>query len=397
MLRTPLRLALTWALCCSVARAEDAAVSDAVVDDSARLEVSRGIVKSTAEFIGMGGTGVALGVGGPGLFHNPAATSHRKAENRSELAIGPGLGFSLVSPRGGGNDVANLPADAANVLAEQDWQGAILNAAMNVAWRRLGVGWAGSGTAWWRPDQRLIVADSQFVVGGVVAGDRLNLAGGLRRLDADLETADGYAAYRGVAPQLGFIYHAPREGLAFGAAWWSAATARETTGDGIRPADAIVVPHRLSAGIAWTSESTDDLELAVPMRYAADLVVDAPSRDAVALEAHMAGLSVERGTRWTLSPRVGAEADVWPERLRIRAGTYWEPARNVGASGRVHVTGGYELKLFRFKALGIIDEVLALEGSVDVASRYSSLGVINLGMWRSGVTGAHAEGLYGEE
>ncbi len=79
--------------------------------------------------------------------------------------------------------------------------------------------------------------------------------------------------------------------------------------------------------------------------------------------------------RTQLAPRAGVEHESWPGRLRTRLGSYLEPSPFEDRLHRLHLTGGFEVFLFRYL------EDWALSLSFDVASRYSDLG-ISIGFWR---------------
>lgn len=80
------------------------------------------------------------------------------------------------------------------------------------------------------------------------------------------------------------------------------------------------------------------------------------------------------GDSVSVAPRAGAEAEVLANRLRLRAGSYWEPRRERGARGRAHVTAGGELRLRVWKDW-------RLDASVDAARGYTNWGV-GVGFWR---------------
>ena len=79
-----------------------------------------------------------------------------------------------------------------------------------------------------------------------------------------------------------------------------------------------------------------------------------------------------------VSPRVGAEFEWLPGRLRVRAGSYWEPARFADVNGRIHATLGIEARAFEFSLFGPRRGRITLTG--DVASRYNNVG-LSVGFW----------------
>jgi hypothetical protein len=54
-----------------------------------------------------------------------------------------------------------------------------------------------------------------------------------------------------------------------------------------------------------------------------------------------------------ISPRLGLESEVIPHILRLRAGSYYEPARTQDMQGRVHGTGGLDVRLFKWSVFGL--------------------------------------------
>jgi hypothetical protein len=76
-----------------------------------------------------------------------------------------------------------------------------------------------------------------------------------------------------------------------------------------------------------------------------------------------------------IQPHLGAEHDTWPGRVRTRLGVFVEPSAFEGQTPRPHLTGGFEVFLFRYW------EDWSLSASFDLAPRYSNLG-LSLGFWR---------------
>jgi hypothetical protein len=79
------------------------------------------------------------------------------------------------------------------------------------------------------------------------------------------------------------------------------------------------------------------------------------------------------GEQTSLSPRVGIEAEVVPNFLAVRLGSYYEPSRFV-RSGRPHLTGGADvnaIELWWEWKVGV---------SVDLAEEYVNVG-LGVGFW----------------
>jgi hypothetical protein len=58
--------------------------------------------------------------------------------------------------------------------------------------------------------------------------------------------------------------------------------------------------------------------------------------------------------RPAISPRLGLESEVVPHYLRLRTGSYYEPALIAGTQSRVHGTGGLDVKLFKWSLFGLL-------------------------------------------
>jgi hypothetical protein len=114
----------------------------------------------------------------------------------------------------------------------------------------------------------------------------------------------------------------------------------------------------------------------------ASLLVSGRVRDAVGVESFLDQVVNRSGAAVVFSPRLGAEAEVWENRLKTRGGAYLEPTRFVTSNPRVHGTIGMDLRLFRWNVFGLWpdDFMWQIGGSLDVSRRYLTWGV-SLGGW----------------
>lgn len=81
------------------------------------------------------------------------------------------------------------------------------------------------------------------------------------------------------------------------------------------------------------------------------------------------------GSTVLLQPRIGAEHDTWPGRVRTRLGVFVEPSPFEGQVPRPHLTGGFEVFLFRYW------EDWAFSAAFDLSRRYTNVG-FSVGFWR---------------
>lgn len=113
----------------------------------------------------------------------------------------------------------------------------------------------------------------------------------------------------------------------------------------------------------------------------ADAVVTAPVGDAVAISSFLDQKLEPYGRSWTVSPRLGFEGEPFPDRFKLRFGTYLEPSLFDGGSARQHFTFGGDLKLFDWDLFGVLKRTTwQLSFATDLAPRYSNWGV-SLGVW----------------
>jgi hypothetical protein len=112
------------------------------------------------------------------------------------------------------------------------------------------------------------------------------------------------------------------------------------------------------------------------------LVVTGSSANAVGVESFIQRVVDRSGESVVFSPRFGAESEIIPNWVKVRAGTYGEPTRVRGASARWHGTFGFDVKLLRWSVFGLFrdDTEWRLSVSLDAAPRYLSSG-LSIGNW----------------
>jgi hypothetical protein len=131
-------------------------------------------------------------------------------------------------------------------------------------------------------------------------------------------------------------------------------------------------------------DRTDDEIAALPRLYlllSADLLVIGPTPRGLSIEGFATQTWIRSGEEVSYSVRLGAEAEPWGGRLKLRAGTYLEPSRYTGGEYRIHGTGGFDLRLFTWDLFGLFDDFdLRVGAAIDVAARYLDWG-ISVGFW----------------
>jgi len=118
------------------------------------------------------------------------------------------------------------------------------------------------------------------------------------------------------------------------------------------------------------------------VQIAASLIVAGAVEQAVGVESFVSQVTNRSGQKTVFSPRIGMEAGVIPELLRVRLGSYLEPTRFETSDPRFHGTLGLDVRLVNWNVLGLWpdDYVWRLGLAADASSRYFSWG-FTIGGW----------------
>lgn len=143
--------------------------------------------------------------------------------------------------------------------------------------------------------------------------------------------------------------------------------------------------ERLARAYAAARQALADSFAEVGRTYlllSASLLVSGRVRDAVGVESFLDQVVNRSGASVVFSPRLGAEAEIWENRLKTRGGVYIEPTRFATSSPRTHVTLGMDLRLFRWNVFGLWpdDFMWQVGGSLDMSRRYFTWG-LSIGGW----------------
>lgn len=112
-------------------------------------------------------------------------------------------------------------------------------------------------------------------------------------------------------------------------------------------------------------------------------LVSGPVKDAVGVESMLSQTVDRSGERTVVTLRGGAEAEVIPNWLVLRAGSYLEPTRYRGGEARLHGTGGVALRVLRWSVFGLFDENALFRVSVAVDGARDYFGwSISAGLFR---------------
>ncbi len=122
-----------------------------------------------------------------------------------------------------------------------------------------------------------------------------------------------------------------------------------------------------------------------PRRYyllTADLWFNGRVDNGVGVESLLFQTVQRSGEKITVSPRLGFETEVWPKRMKIRAGSYLEPSRFAESKARVHGTLGFDINVLKWNVFGLWpdDYRWQIQVALDLARSYGAFS-FGIGGW----------------
>jgi hypothetical protein len=364
--------------------------------EPATIDPARGPVAGSTRQIGLGGAFVAIADDSEGVATNPAATAVRLPYSWRAWDYGVGLDVSVGAwlPK---NDIYNQP-DSGNVSKSSALFG---SAAAVLYYHHFGIGASAEAqsNAATRQDRAQGIAPTDLSANfGMVHASlaygfldgQLLLGAGPRLVGMSFDrnnSESGPLSTAGVGPEVGIVIKPIIAQWRVGAAVKSAITA-SVPGDPGSPPSTVRVPWEAAFGFAYqfgprslNPPFLTDRQLARSLAGGQD-----PSDADVAKAGSLLYSRYLERQHWYLlvstefalterggspifneageddartpvvSPRLGVESEVVPRILRLRAGSYYEPARASGARGRLHATGGLDVRLFEWSIFGLFSE-----------------------------------------
>ncbi|MBL8627504.1 MAG: hypothetical protein JNK64_39840 [Myxococcales bacterium] len=347
------------ALGASVATARAQALPP-ITDRAWTLDLYDGAAIGSARIVGMGGVQLATAEGSAGTLANPAAPAVRPATSteRWDWDFHLDALSAVVASDFDNNGLADADRDdrrtsfgIAGVYGP--WGVAIVGGAATV----------GLPT----PDGALTASTSvgKLAVGYAPGDETWSVGAAVRVGRLDVEGAQPMFALVGSGLEVGGLYRPFHRALRIGAVASLAVPGKDVETAACDPSDCagyilpqrVEVPWQVGVGVAWRFAPTawnqwvggrfrDERQVIV----AADLVVAGPVAGGMGLEAfaRKQWQPSGRAASWWL--RGGVEWEALPGRVRLRGGSYWEPARFAGVGGRVHATGGVEVAVVSVRA-----------------------------------------------
>lgn len=403
--------------------ATHASAQAAAAPKSQTVDAARGPITGSPRRIGLGGAFVAIADDTEGVAINPAATAVRLPYSFQDwnLGFGVNIGIGAWLPK---NDVYNQGDTAKNDDAKADRSNALFGSvALLVNYRHFGVGVSAEAqrNAASRAQQTQGI-DTNFAANfGMVHlnsaygfwDGQLLLGAGPRLIGMSFDRASSSSMLgtAGVGYEAGVLVKPLHQQFRVAAAVKSPVNARLNAEPGAA-ASTVHVPWEVALGFAYQfgfrplnprfvsarevakrvtrHEHPSDAELDQAEQQ---LFADYQARERryllVSSELSLiqgggpVGLSGQTAMdKAVISPRVGLESEVVPHHLRLRGGTYYEPALIAGTHSRVHATGGLDVKLFEWSVFGLMSpfDYWQLSLGADGARNYLNT-AISIGFW----------------
>jgi hypothetical protein len=381
-----------WAGVVACAAAAGQAAADPIVDRNFAIDFYDGVALGDTSQVGMGGAGAARLVGSAGTLLSPAAPAIRYTTDTDRWSWD--YHFGALTGR------FSSDYDNNGSVAEEASGASLLTGGLAFRYGNWGI--AATATLQGTPlagstELFALTTRGKVAVARWFPRYQLSVGIGVQTVTFELQ-GDGPEAA---------LFEIAGAGLLAGATWvprmenFRAAIALETpivggdvSAQGCDPNNCqgyilpseVTSPGRLIAGASyrWATTAWNQLVRRKfrderSLTAAADLVVTGSSANGYGLEAFGMRELQRSGRSVGISLRGGAEFEWLPGRLRVRAGSYWEPGRFEGVGGRIHGTLGVDLRVFEFRAYGLRRG--RISGTADVASRYRNLAV-SIGLWR---------------
>jgi hypothetical protein len=358
-----------------------------------KVDIHEGVVFGSPRLVAMGGAAFAIGEGATGIFTNAAAGAVRPAKPTDNFewsaffnSYVPASGVDFNNNGDPTNEYRRSAVYAPGLL----FQFGSWGIATNFGYARYEVAPAAGGGLGVRSlVPHLSVARRidalHLTVGAGVRGALLNVY--------TREGSNGLFTYGGASAELGSVWQPMHSNfrVALAGALPIYTGAIQTECDpmncfGYILPEQAAAPWVLVLGSAyrfgrspWNQERettfADERQLTVGL----DLMVVGALDEAYSIEEFAARRLQPSGRETTVSPHFGLEYELIPGWWRLRGGTYFEPSRYPGVSGRTHGTAGTEVRLFGFH-LGGRERRVSVQIAADFAARYHNAGV-SLGFW----------------
>lgn len=358
--------------------------------DREPVDIFQGVVTAPASILANGGAVIGVAEGAAGMTFNPASVANRFAYGSNAWWDWDwNLDWTILAP----GDLSNTDFFNSGRTELGLDQLSNVNAALDFQLEGLGFGLALStialqecgedvddcgelgGTAGTQTSVNNVRlgAGYAFFRGDLVAGVNVLLPS-IEFISDEVDVPE--VNVRGAGAEVGLLWRPAGEDYRIGLTWKprirseveiDSADAAAVGGRLIPPA--LISPWALGIGAAYAfgtrpmniepgyvnaratrgADAKDEYEIYPRGHYqiAADVILVGIENDAVSLDGWLAGESQPSGRNLGFGLHVGAEGEVWKNRMIARLGGYLEPSRVSETDPRPHLTGGLDFRLFR--------------------------------------------------
>jgi len=380
----------TWVALALLGLTAPARANDPITNTNYTIEFYDGVAIGNTQLVGMGGAGSALITGTSGSLFNPSAMAVRPTTDTLNWNWDWHADFLTA---GGSKDYDNNGQDSSGGAS-------LITLGLGFRWQNFAIAGTMIGQA--APIEgsspeldveavRLRGMASVYLP-WIDTAIGAGIQSGSLEVDNNADEADSLFTVTGIGPIIGATWTPKYRDFRVAAAFEGrivgediSATCDPMNCQGFILPDRVTTPWRVIAGGAWRFSPTQWNQLVGgnfrderSLTVAADVVIAGASKLAYGVEAFGMHELQRTGRDTAVSVRGGAEFEAFPGRLRLRAGSYWEPARYDDVPGRLHVTFGLELRVFEFFAWGRRRGRISFTG--DVAERYRNM-ALSVGFW----------------
>jgi hypothetical protein len=376
-------LFLVMLLLCAEARSE--INGPPIVDNNYNLDLRQGPVMGSARQVALGGAYIGVAEGIASLNSNPAGVAFRLERSTAKFDWDWTVGLNDLKSNDFDNNGQSPPDYKSHRIRSLGlmgqygpWGIGILNNAEILSLEGLNTG-----------GEEYVLSVTSLALGRQFLDRELTVGAGVRATMTKLQNQPLDATLGKISAtgwDAGVVWNPERGPFRLGAAYTSSISSSQSldnasgvpvTVNGLIVPQQAILPATLGLGMSYEVRSAPfwkDHKWLV----ASDLLFTAASENAVGVESVLAQIKQPIGTHNTTSFRIGSELETLPGQLRLRLGSYYEPSNFEGVASRVHLTGGFEARLFHSSILGEYDWGLTL--TADSARDY--LGIfISLGFW----------------
>ena len=370
-------------LCCATVRGE--IVGPPIVDNNYNLDLRQGPILGSARQVALGGAYIGVAEGITSLNSNPAGVAFRLERSTTKFDWDWTAGLNDLASKDFDNNGQSPPdykdhhMRSLGLMGQYGpWGIGVLNNAEILALDG--------------PDGKqneYVLSVTSLALGRQFFDRELTVGVGLRATTSKVRTKTfdtEFGNLSGIGWNAGGVWNPERGPFRLGVAYSSSIRSHQSldstggapvTVNGLIIPQQVILPATLGVGVSYAFDSAPFWKNH-KLLVASDLLVTAPSDNAVGVESVLAQKIQPVGTERTTSIRLGAELETLPGRLRLRLGSYYEPSNYEGVPSRMHLTGGFEVRIFHSSILG--EHNWSLTTTVDSARDYVNV-FISLGFW----------------